>query len=53
MSRGMQKNARRVHIKSFVTDALTVGHAKDGRISMTNNISIEDVSESWFYGTRL
>ena len=33
MSRGMQKNARRVHINSFVTDALTVAHAKDGRIS--------------------
>ena len=53
MSRGMQKNAWSVRLESFVTDALTVVHAKDGRISMTNNISIEDVSESWFYGTRL
>ena len=37
MYRDMQKNARSVRSKSFVTDAVTAAHVKDGRISRSGS----------------
>ena len=40
MYRGMQKNARSVRSKYFVTDVLTAAHVKDGRVSKFQSIDM-------------